>query len=344
MEKEAILANRWADEPARNLLRLLAGLKHRTDKKVISGQFVCPHYGRPEHGLPDVQAAWSYHIEQLQRDAGRYVGMVGFDPVDRTYLGGDATRNMPRFESFRELASQYHSQGGLIHLTWHAPNPWTSGHSWSTIPAGGALSDLITPGHAAHEQWMAWLDAMADGLEWFRQRRISLIWRPLHELNGNWFWWGHGSHEHYVSVYRHMFDYFTIRRGLNNLLWCWSPDLSVKLGSATKSRYPGNDVVDIIGFDRYADHYTESSYYEEYRNERYGKVLALTEAGQSKGSANYDTTNLLEEIRRYYPEIAFFMFWMKTETDFSIVGNGDGRKLLLNPLVCNREDIEGYST
>ena len=89
------------------------------------------------------------------------------------------------------------------------------------------------------------IDAISELLLQLQDLNIPILWRPLHEAEGGWFWWGAKGPEAWVALYRLMFDRMTNHHGLNNLLWVWN--------SVDPSWYPGNDVVDIVSADIYAD-------------------------------------------------------------------------------------------
>lgn len=322
------------------LLNWLSDLKTRPVSKILSGQFVSPNYGRPEKGFPTVQDAWNYHIEDLKTNTGKYVGLVGFDLTNRTYQGGTSAENTPACNNITSLSQSFHNAGGIIHLTWHAGNPFTLGNAWSAVPAGHTLFELTQTGNQYNTQWMSWLSAAADCLQWYSNQGIPVIWRPFHEQDGSWFWWGTGSDSDYVLLWKHMFDYFTQTRGLNNLLWVWSPN---SYASATKltAMYPGDSYVDILGIDRYADAATSSSAYN-WMNAKGNKVIFFAEVGKKDGTAAWDTTRITTEINTYFPNAAGFMAWMKTGTDFSLVGNNNAATLMNDPGVVTLERAKWY--
>jgi len=319
-------------QKAKELLQWLSSLKSRTSKKVISGQFVCPAYGRPEYGLPTVQDCFEYHVEKLERETGKWLGMIGFDFCNRAYKGGCQEENTPRYESFAVLAQDYSEKGGLITLCWHAPNPWTQDNAWSSIPDNAKLADLVEVGNVFHDQWMTWLDVVAEGLLWFQEKDIPILWRPFHELDGDWFWWGQGDADEFIQLWRHMFHYFTHEKKLNNLLWVFSSDICNL--EKTKARYPGNEYVDCIGMDRYSSRYENTAWYEEFSKPAYDKILGYTEVGDN--NEGQDNMQIMHEIKNFFPDFVMFNFWMKTFKDFSIVGNQHAYEIMNDEWTCNR--------
>lgn len=111
------------------------------------------------------------------------------------------------------------------------------------------LETLLTPGHETHVRWMHELDILAAGLAELQDAGVAVLWRPFHEVNGDWFWWGGKKPETFIRVWRHMFEYFTKTKGLNNLLWVYGPNH----GKHTAEYYDGDAYVDIVGLDAYTD-------------------------------------------------------------------------------------------
>ena len=84
-------------------------------------------------------------------------------------------------------------------------------------------------------------------LKLLQDAHVPVLWRPLHEANGRWFWWGAHGPEPCKKLWRLMFDRFTSRHNLTNLIWVFSPGASTDLADW----YPGDEYVDIIGQDHY---------------------------------------------------------------------------------------------
>ena len=127
------------------------------------------------------------------------------------------------------------------------------------------LEDLLKPDSETHTRWMQELDLMAAGLKELQEAGVVVLWRPFHEMNGGWFWWGAAEPEKFIAVWRHMFDYFSKTKGLNNLLWVYGPNH----GQNTASYYAGEQYVDIVGLDAYTD------YLDPQHVKGYAEVAAL---------------------------------------------------------------------
>ena len=106
---------------------------------------------------------------------------------------------------------------------------------------GGALHDLFIH---------TWLPRLGDFLESLGETPV--IFRPWHECSESWFWWGSKlcSADEYKALFRTTWSYLTETRGLKNLLWCYSPNGGIDADEYLE-RYPGDDVIDLLGLDQY---------------------------------------------------------------------------------------------
>ena len=157
---------------------------------------------------------------------------------------------------------------------------------------------ILEEGTAEREAFYRDMDAIAAYLRPFADSHIPVLWRPFHEAEGTWFWWGRRGPETARELYRLMFRHFTGHHHLDNLLWVWNCPL--------KEGYPGDDYVDVISMDVYLDSYRPTDYAAEYGRLREqttrNKVAALAEVGYMPD------INLLSESRVPW---AYYMTWSK---------------------------------
>jgi mannan endo-1,4-beta-mannosidase len=192
----------------------------------------------------------------------------------------------PRNESEQTIAWAKQS-GGIVTMSWHwnAPAnlvnsseyPWYRGFytQGTTFDLPGALSD---PASNGHQLLLRDIDAIAVELQKFENAGVPVIWRPLHEAQGGWFWWGAHGPDNFKQLWNLTYDRLTNHHGLHNLIWEFT-------SSAAEGNhldwYPGDDVVDMIGLDVYTD--ASSSMSGEWSNilEHYNgrKLIALSETG-----------------------------------------------------------------
>ncbi|MFA6285897.1 MAG: glycosyl hydrolase [Opitutaceae bacterium] len=171
--------------------------------------------------------------------------------LDLLYYSG--TWNHPDGDGAIETARDWAlHRMGIAQLSWHWLSPggsrepvWDSFSTLKTLFDVDRLADTSTPEYHAV---IADLDRIAEKLKVLRDARVPVLWRPLHEAEGQWFWWGARGPEATKRLYRLMFDRFTRVHHLDNLLWVWTSTDS----PAALDWYPGDDLVDIIATDLYA--------------------------------------------------------------------------------------------
>lgn len=193
-----------------------------------------------------------------------------------------------RFRKMRKWMRCGYEMGGIICISWHLDNPVSGGSSWDRTPA----LPSILPGGEHHDWFKMKLGLVAEFVQSVRSKKsdqpIPIVFRPFHEHNGNWFWWGraHRSPEEYVQLWQFTVEYLRDSLGVHNLLYAYSTDV-VESAEEYLLDYPGEEYVDILGMDDYADFRpagdpamltTRMRMLGEIA-EAQGKPFALTEAG-----------------------------------------------------------------
>ena len=183
---------------------------------------------------------------------GDYPSLFGWD---LGHLELDSLRNLDGvpFEAMRRNMLSVDRMGGVnAPLSWHPRNPLTGGDAWD-VTSAEVVSSIISGG-ALHDRYMAWIDRLADFVLSLRRDDGSLapvIFRPYHEMSGSWFWWGAElcSDDDYKVLWRETIDRLR-SRGVHNIVVAYSmADYADERQFA--ARYPGDDYVDIVGFDIY---------------------------------------------------------------------------------------------
>jgi mannan endo-1,4-beta-mannosidase len=239
----------------------------------------------------------------------------GFDFLQ--YTKSDSARAEQR-STDRALA--WARRGGLVtycvHLFMRAgSNDGTNPHFYvpSANNGKGTTVDIrrvVLEGTPENIEFIQKLDIMATELKRLRDARVPVIWRPLHECSGGWFWWGANGPEAFKQAWRIMFTRFTELHGLTNLIWCYNP--TTPLASNLPDWYPGDDVVDMISLDVYpaaGTHPTYAADYARMRDFRAGrKAVAMSENGA------------IPDPDRFFSEGAgwsYFCTWNGFENDLS---------------------------
>jgi mannan endo-1,4-beta-mannosidase len=231
-------------------------------------------------------------------------------------------------------AIAYWNMGGLVSISAHLYNP-------ANTNKGGLhdknldLARLLAPDTDAHCRWMHELDLLATGLKELDDAGVVVLWRPFHEMNGGWFWWGGKDPDTFIKLWRQMFDYFTQTKRLNNLLWVYAPNQSTN----TALYYPGDQYVDLVGLDAYADNVDQRHIKGYAEVADLPKPFGFTEFGPHGASnppGDYDYTRFLAGLRKNFPATCFFMCW---NAKWSLAQNFNTRQLLDDPLIVNLADL-----
>jgi mannan endo-1,4-beta-mannosidase len=266
-------------------------------------------------------------MERIQERTGRWPGLIGVDYAD--FGRGSLTYKTPN-----RVAIEYWKQGGLVTVMAHMYNP--------ANPKGGGLrdkgvniADLLQPDIDTHKRWMQELDLTAEGLKELKDAGVVVLWRPFHEMNGGWFWWGAKEPEKFIAVWRHMFDYLSKTKGLDNLLWVYGPNH----GQNTAKYYAGDSYVDIVGLDAYTD-FVDQQHIKGYEEiAALPKPFGFTEYGphgSQNPPGNYDYRRFMYGLEKEFPKTCFFMCW---NAKWSLATNDYTKELLAHSLVVNREDL-----
>jgi mannan endo-1,4-beta-mannosidase len=190
----------------------------------------------------------------------------------------------------KEWAIEVNEREGINTYGWHALNFTSGGSSWDKT---SCVADILPDGKY-HYDFLRKLDLVAG---FFKDlvnadgQLIPVIFRPWHEMNGSWFWWGEGNctAEDYKQLWRFTYDYLSDNHKLNNIIWCYSTD-AVKTEAEYLKYYPGDEYVDILGFDDYqgvsnSNRFAETIQRFEIVNKlaaEKGKVYALSETGSER--------------------------------------------------------------
>jgi len=182
--------------------------------------------------------------------------------------------------STEQLMDWYQASGGKAIISfqwhWHSPGGGDPGqNNFYTENTTFDVTQAVIPGTSEYELIIRDIDDIAAELARFRDAGIPVLWRPLHEAGGGWFWWGAKGPEPCKALYNIMYDRLMEHHGLHNLIWVWS--------TPETSWYPGNDRVDIIGHDSYPGNYnygTQKYAFDKLFQLTGGeKLIAMTENG-----------------------------------------------------------------
>ncbi|MBQ8201734.1 MAG: beta-mannosidase, partial [Clostridia bacterium] len=217
------------------------------------------------HGVLTGQHTKTRALEELhhiERVTGKQPALLGFELLSYSpninYLDTDE-------ECMEEVANNYGTlrqawewaaKKGILTFTWHwfSPRGGRSKAFFADNTDFDATKALID-GTPENKALLNDMDMMAALLRPFCDAGVPILWRPFHEGDGNWFWWGAKGPETVRALWRLMYERYTRLHGLNNLIWVWN--------SPVPTCYPGDDVVDIISRDMYPPAHAHSAHVQK---------------------------------------------------------------------------------
>ena len=248
---------------------LLDYLYEIAGKKLISGQHT--------QTIPMEEVSY---IEEVTGKRPKLQGfeLLGYSPnVNRADASVECLTEVDENYGTVETALKWAKEtGGIVQYCFHWFSP-IGGRDKSFYAKNTDFDarDILVPGSDAEKKFYSDLDVIAVELKKFQDEHIPILWRPFHEADGKWFWWGAKGDETGRDLYRKMYDYYVNELHLDHLLWVWN--------SPEPKGYPGDDVVDVISRDVYLTKGTKTDYRKEYEELRKitkaDKVAALGEVG-----------------------------------------------------------------
>ena len=264
-DKHIIKEALCVETPSKEAVKVYTYLKNCWRKKTLSGAMA--------------NVAWNINeVNWVNQHTGKYPAIACFDYM---HLPSSPSNWINYGDT--KIIEDWWDQGGLIAACWHWNVPIKEGSSeYSCVvsknigtPTNFDIRKAIIDGTNENKIILNDLEKIADYLLLLNNKNIPVIWRPLHEAAGTWFWWGAKGPEAYKKLWHLMFNMFK-EKGINNLIWVWTSETN------DSQWYPGDEYVDIIGRDIYKkndaiDLLTE---FETLVKEYPDKLIALSECGE----------------------------------------------------------------
>ncbi len=286
---------------------------YRNLKRVLNKGFMFGHQDDLAYGV-----GWKYEEgrSDIKDAAGDYPAVYGWE-LGRLEIDQPVNLDGVPFDKMRELIRAGYERGGVITISWHLNNPLTGKSAWD--PAVGSVSSIL-PGGSKHDLYKSWLDKVGAFLNSLKDQNgilIPVIFRPYHELNGSWFWWGgkNCSAEEFRNLWKFTVAYLRDDKKLHHLLYAYNTDRFSSRGEYLE-KYPGDEWVDVIGFDIYqrnssnekfiADIDKMLSTLEEIAKEK-NKNPALTEFGGNLSDSSWWTGTFIKAIGDH--KISYVLGW-----------------------------------
>jgi mannan endo-1,4-beta-mannosidase len=250
-----------------------------------------------------------------------------------------------------------YAKGMINTFAWHLrePNKEDSFYAadMSADEKKTAFKSILVGGKN-HEWYKKKLDKIASvflNLKGTNGELIPVIFRPFHEFDGSWFWWGADfcTPEEYKSAFKFTVTYLRDTKGVHNLLFAFSPDRSYETSANYLSRYPGDAYVDVLGMDNYGDLGNQGQTGADKANAKLKmmsdlaitkvKIAAMTETGYRVTSTispvtNWFSTYLYNSLTANKIEISYVMFWNNNEDGYYVP----------TPAASNAADFKTFAT
>jgi len=284
----------------------------------------------------------------VKKATGDFPGVFGFDfkkwnfNLDKGW--------MTDLEQVKEI----YRRGGIITFSWHTDSPVTGGSCKDTTKV--SLRDIM-PGGSRNLLFNTWLDSIAKFAHYAKVDgvHVPILFRPFHENTGRWFWWGSmNKPEDYIAAFRYVVDYLKNTKGVHSFLYVYSPNRPKSEEDFLKT-YPGDDYVDVLGFDAYMKRGATEGLEDcidivaKLADEK-GKIAAVAETGILKGiqgsNINDWFTKYLLFDKQKSSKIAYCMTWHNYADHYWIplkgdLAHADFLKYYNHPSTLFLKDIDG---
>lgn len=305
--QNSILADSQATESTKKLYENLNRLK---EKGFMFGHQHTLAYGvqwKYENGRSDVKEV-----------TGDYPAVYGWD-LGGTEHNSDKDIDGIPFHKMKAWIKEVHQRGGINTISWHMDNPFTGKNAWDTTANSFAS---ILPNGSKHELYKAWLDnsvAFFLSLKDKKGNLIPVLYRPFHELTGDWFWWckNNATPEQFKEVWKFTVEYYQ-KKGVHNLIYVYNTSM-VASRAEFLEYYPGASYVDILSFDNYEykDPTKDNSFVTNNLRllgimdtiaKEQNKLIAFAETGyEAIPYSQFWTKTLMQSIGEY--KISYVLAW-----------------------------------
>jgi hypothetical protein len=251
---------------------------------------------------------WKYEPgrSDVKEVTGDYPALYGWDIANIEQDSKTANIDGVPFQKMRSFIREGYERGGVISVTWHVNSPAVDGaNAWDTTH--GTVTSIL-PGGANHAMFKTWLDKVAAfmlSLKGPKGELIPVLFRPYHELSGNWFWWCRNTctPDEFITLWRFTIHYLQQEKQVHNLLYVFNTAGNFKSSREFLERYPGDDMADVLSFDAYQ--YDDPQKSDRFIRETNAQLSILDSLAVVKNKI----TALAETG---YEQIPYAQWWTKT--------------------------------
>ncbi|MDN3642258.1 glycosyl hydrolase [Lutimonas halocynthiae] len=327
----------------------------RSDLQMIKGKGILfGHQDDLAYGV-----GWEYirGESDVKRVSGDYPALFGWE-LGGIERGDQVNLDKVPFDTMRDLTIMGDQMGGINTFSWH---PYAATKGESSWDKEAIVVEHIIPGGSHHEAFKQHLDKVASFFNQLKDKNgqdIPFIFRPWHEMDGSWFWWGDASctKEEFKTLFEFTIQYLKEEKGLDQMLVAYSPDRNFDSENDYLQWYPGDKYVDILGVDNYGDLKQESDVEQaikklhiviELANKK-EKIAAFTETGIENVTDEKWYTQRLGKVLAdpiIAKEISYVMVWRNDGNVHYFFpypgqkGEADAKELLSDPHILLLEDF-----
>lgn len=291
-----IIFNKTTSNPVYQLNHHLVNPAPAPETKALY-DFFLDHYGRKI--LSGIMTLSSRdESDWLKFNFGKEPVILGLDLMNsnREYDWYDDT--IPLID-----AENWYARNGIPALMWHWRDPSRLTEAFYTSDTEFDVSKIFDQASSEYQSMISDIDYVSEQLKYLQGKGVPVLWRPLHEAAGGWFWWGAKGPEALKELYQVMYNRMVNYHGLDNLIWIWTME------PGDNEWYPGNGYVDIVGRDLYRDG-NHTSHALEFNHVNYlfegKKILSITEC------SSFPNPNSLKNDQSPW---SWFMPWYGSYTE-----------------------------
>ncbi|HYE53662.1 MAG TPA: glycosyl hydrolase [Chitinophagaceae bacterium] len=294
---------------------LYRNLHKLAENHILFGHQHATEYGHGWQGDPD--------RSDVKSVTGSHPAVVGIDFMGLSGLP-DNTIEHNKKALIKNITETY-NRGGVITVAWHFSNPASGGGFYWNDTISKPAVKLIIPGGSHHQEYKKILSTVAGVARSAKGKKgeaIPMIFRPYHEFDGDWFWWGksHCTPDEFKTLWRFTISYLRDSLQVHNFIYAFSPDNRFNTEAGFLERYPGNEWVDMVGMDNYGDFGRDGRYnldagYKKLKivsdfASKAGKLAAFTETGlESIPRTDWWTEVLLKTLQRSNLKLCYVLVW-----------------------------------
>ena len=346
------LIDKKATKETKALFKNLFGL---SKAHILFGHQHATQYGHGWYGDAD--------RSDVKSVTGSHPAVIGVD-FSGLYGGPDSMIEKEKASLAKNISDTY-NRGGVTTVAWHFNNPVSkTNFYWNDSTAVAAVKNII-PGGSHNEKYKTILKTIADlakSVKGSDDKLVPMIFRPYHEFDGDWFWWGrsHCTIDEFKMLWRFTVSYLKDSLQVHNFIYAFSPDNRFFTEEQYLERFPGNEWVDMVGVDNYGDFGRDGKYNLEAGIKKLkivsdyalktGKLAAFTETGlESIPNTTWWTGTLLKALRSGKMQLCYVLVWrndVRSPTHFYApfpgqVSEADFMKFYNDPYTLFEKDLKG---